>query len=461
MSDFSGKFQYLAAGGSVTQEGPCRAQFDTRTFTLTPDSGAPLVCDLGDFDSITAADWEIRLPLYTGSTLVLRQFGKVYETLSHDLLEAYRKRTIQCLLLEDMEEITRFNGNFELTAGDAGPRSGAAELRLYKSNLAVLPVAAQGFQWRLADVDLVRFDADAYQAVLQAGPDILKVSKLAKRTDEFVSKVKDAVGGLAATSAQALHTAFPFLNPDQLQSATTVLREGLSAPVAKLAAIHQKFPPALAVNAVDKDLKPFYDDLLSQTAKDSLYAGFKLIRPMDEASSQGSDDGAASDDSPSRDADNNGPAQDDASDAPDADETGPQTLYWFFFPLAAKAGSAEPANMVAWEASSRGGRATYFFRLVDPAQAGQLRDPSTAAAALETGVRRLNRVLGLLNFRRRPIYLSDDELDRDPKFHRYAIAARRIPEVREVRASFLGRAIHSSFAAWQGQVKAILAKAGL
>jgi hypothetical protein len=28
------------------------------------------------------------------------------------------------------------------------------------------------------------------------------------------------------------------------------------------------------------------------------------------------------------------------------------------------------------------------------------------------------------------------------------------------RASFLGRAIHSSFAAWQGRVKAILAKAG-
>jgi hypothetical protein len=116
---------------------------------------------------------------------------------------------------------------------------------------------------------------------------------------------------------------------------------------------------------------------------------------------------------------------------------------------------------VAWEASLRAGRATYFFRLVDPAQADRLRDPATAAAAVETALRRLNRVLGLLNFRRRPIYLSDDELERDPRFHRYAIAARRLPEVREVRASFLGRAIHSSFAAWREQVKTILAKAGL
>jgi hypothetical protein len=462
MTDFSGKFQYLAAGGSVAQEGPCRAQYDAETFTLTPESGAPLACDLGDFDAITAADWEIRLPLYTGSTIVLRQFGKVYETLSHDLLEAYRQRTIQCLLLEDMEELTRFNGNFELTAGNAEPRSGAAELRLYKSNLAVLPIASQGFQWRLADIDSARFDADAYQAILQAGPDILKVSKLAKRTDEFVSRVKDAVSSLATASAQALHAAFPFLNPDQLQSAPTVLREGRSAPVAKLAAISQKFPSALAANAVDKDLKPYYDDLLSRTAKDSLYAGFKLIRPEDDAAAPGDEAGAASADSSDPNADAS--ATDGANDgeaAPDADNAGPQTLYWFFFPLAAKAGSTEPANIVAWEASSRAGRATYFFRLVDPAQTGQLRDPATAAAALETSLRRLNRVLGLVNFRRRPIYLSDDELERDPRFHRYAIAARRLPEVREVRASFLGRAIHSSFVAWREQVTTILAKAGL
>jgi hypothetical protein len=78
---------------------------------------------------------------------------------------------------------------------------------------------------------------------------------------------------------------------------------------------------------------------------------------------------------------------------------------------------------------------------------------------MDAAVRRLNRVLGMLNFRRRPIYLSDDELERDPQFHRYAIAARRIPELREVRAAFLGRAIHSSYDAWKTQVAAVLAKA--
>jgi hypothetical protein len=90
-----------------------------------------------------------------------------------------------------------------------------------------------------------------------------------------------------------------------------------------------------------------------------------------------------------------------------------------------------------------------------------LNDSAKAADAVERCVGRITRVLGMVNFRRRPIYLSEDDLTRDVAFHRYAIAARRIPDLRLVRTAFLGRAIHSSFEAWREQVNAIVAKAGL
>ncbi|HEY6968282.1 MAG TPA: hypothetical protein VJA94_03690 [Candidatus Angelobacter sp.] len=440
MADFHGKFQYLNPDGSVAQEGSCDAQFDTETFTLTPESGAPMAFDLGDLDAVAAADWEIRLPLYTGNTILLRQLGKSYETVAHDLLDAYRDRVLKCMLLEDLEELARYQGTFTL-----GSRSGPAEIRLFKSNIAVLPTASQSFQWRLADVDSVRFDSNAWEVVLQAGTEQLKLTKLAKRTEEFVSKVREAISKLTAQSAQSLHAIFPFLNPSQLQATAAVLREGQSASVARLAGINPKIPAALTTNAVDKDLKPYYDDLVARNGNGMLYAGFKLIRPEDkDAAATTKDNGADGD------AD---PADDDLSGAHDADGDAPETLYWFFFPI--------PGNVVAWESSSRSGRATYFFRLVDAAQAAQLRDPSQGPVLIDSAIHRLNRVLGMLNFRRRPIYLSDDALDMDPKYHRYAIAARRLPEVREVRASFLGRAIHSSHEAWQDQVKGILEKAGV
>ncbi|HEY6249940.1 MAG TPA: hypothetical protein VI685_08260 [Candidatus Angelobacter sp.] len=454
MADFNAKFQYLEAGGAVSQEGACHAQFDAQTFALTPESAPSMAFDLGDLDAVTAADWEIRLPLYTGNTILLRQMGKAYETLAHDLLDAYRDRALQCLLLEDLQEIARYNGAFELTLAGSPPRSGPAEIRLFKSNLAVLPTTSQSFQWRLADVDSVRFDSNSWETVLQAGPDQLKFTKLAKRTEEFASQVREAISALATQSAQALHGIFPFLTPDQLQKTAGLLREGQSASVAKLAAINPKIPSALTANAVDKDLKPYYDDLVARNGNGMLYAGFKLIRQEaeDGGTSQGSDDDANTESASSSLTNSPTYQVTNSSAAPDADTGSPEVLYWFFFPI--------PGNVVAWEASSKSGRATYFFRLVDPAQAAQLRDPSQAPGLIDAAVRRLNRVLGMLNFRRRPIYLSDDQLDMDAKFHRYAIAARRLPDLRQVRASFLGRAIHSSHEAWQEQVKGIIPLSG-
>jgi hypothetical protein len=437
MADYNGNFQYAPSSGGATQDGACRVQFDEQNFTLTPAAGVPIAFDLGDLDAVVSANYEVRLPLYTGSTIVLRQFAKAYENLVEELLDAYRKRAVQCLLLEDLQEVERFNGNFALQGG----ASGIAEFRLYKSNLAVLPTNSQSFQWRLADVDSVRFDESSYEVVLDSGSDQLRVSKLAKRSEEFRAKVQEAMSALSTQSAQALHSKFPFLNPDQLQATASLLREGRAESVAKLDTIQPKFSAALTGNAVDKNLKPYFDELLKRTAAGQLYAGFKLIRAEAEGAQPSEGDVAEADE--------------DASDAPDADSAGPDTLYWFFFPIAQKDGSV--ANLVGWEASSASGRATYFFRLMNPAKSSELRDTNLRDAALQ----RLNRVLGMLNFRRRPIYLSDDELQTDPRFHRYAIAARRMPEVREVRANFVGRAIHSSLEAWQAQVAAILAKAGV
>ena len=111
MPTFSGKVQYLNSDGSALQAGPCRVSFEAETLTLTPASGAPLALDFGDIDIFLPGEYELTLTLYTGNKILLHQFGKTFQDLCHDLLEAYRKRLLQCLLLEDLEEITRFESN--------------------------------------------------------------------------------------------------------------------------------------------------------------------------------------------------------------------------------------------------------------------------------------------------------------------------------------------------------------
>jgi hypothetical protein len=140
--------------------------------------------------------------------------------------------------------------------------------------------------------------------------------------------------------------------------------------------------------------------------------------------------------------------------AQDAEAEGEdEILHWFIFPV--RSPGAEFPEIGAWEATSRSGRATYFFRLLGADEARRL-EPGPAAAALDSAIRRLNRGLLLLNFRREPIYLSDDSLEMQPRYRRYAIACRKIPALRDLRASFLGRAIHTSLQTWQQQVQRFL-----
>jgi len=446
MSSYRGKFQYLAPGGTATQQGNCQVAFDEQTFTLTPESGTALVFDLGDVDALTAADYEIRLALYTGNTVLLQQLGKPYQDLSRELLEAYRKRTLQCLLLEDLQEVDRFTGAFTLETATS-PGSGPAEIRLFKSNIAVLPTASQAFQWRLADITGLRFDQQNYDVVVERDADRLHLNRLARRTELLHNELRESLDALHAESAQALHLILPFLDPSQLQSALGLIPEGHSASFAKLAAVHPRIPETLAKNAVDETLKPYYEQLAGRAAKDNVFAGYKLIRADEDTGSPARLAG-----SPEHGAGGEDDAMSSTAGMPDADSSAPNVLYWFFFPLATK-GASSP-NVVAWEASSSSGRATYFFRLKTPNE--QTKAGSTPT--LDQAVARITRALGLLNFRRRPIYLSDDDLTAKPEFHRYAIAARKIADLRAVRASFLGRAIHSSLEAWRSQVDAILVK---
>ena len=75
-----------------------------------------------------------------------------------------------------------------------------------------------------------------------------------------------------------------------------------------------------------------------------------------------------------------------------------------------------------------------------------------ASVSPDAAADRLARGLALVNFRREPVYLPDDSLQVQPKFRRYAIASRRLPELADLRRAFAGRAIHTSLDAWRKQM---------
>ena len=396
MPAYSGKYQYLDASGGTIGQGPCQLSFDAGACIVTPAGSTPLAFDLGDVDRATPAEWDLQLTLYTGRTVVLQQFGGAFSRMSEELLAAWRDRTVQCLLLEDLEEVARYQG-----AANGAP----AEIRIFKSNLAVLPLAGTPIQWRLAEIDSCAFDQAAYSIVLQSAGQRLVLSRLARKTDEAFGNLRQTIDALHTQAAGALRDLFPFLDADALQRAQQAMPEGRSCPIPSLAAIHPNLPDALRARAVDESLTPYFESLHHRSIAPPL-AGFKFTAALGQNAPDPNEEDAAEPDAP--------------------------LFFWYFFPLA--------RNIVAWEATTGTGRATYFFR---------------ADAPFETAVASLTRGLALVNFRREPIYLPETSLLQQPRFQRYAIGARKLPDLRALRAAYLGRAIHSSLETWLTQVLSI------
>jgi hypothetical protein len=443
MPSFNGTFEYLAPGSGVVEAGAASVSFDAETLVLSGRS-TPLALDLGDIDLFEGGEYDLRLVLYTGHALRLKQFGKSFQDLSHHLLDAYRDRLVKCLLVSDLDEVARYAARVQLESPHRAC-GGPAEIRLYESNLAVLPDAAAGFQWRLAEIDEVSFDEREYAVVVRRGRERLRVGRLAKRTGELMEHLDQQMGVLRERSARVLHALFPFLSPEQFRQAAGLMREGASTSIVALRGVHRLIEPALLEQAVDGALKPYLQALVGRTPAEGWHAGFKIVREdrEEEREGDGPDDGGAIDDE-AVDASDEQVSAEDAGPAPAAAAIaladGLEVLCWFFVPIAAASGGT--ASRVAWEASSRGGRATYVFR---------------PAAGSGAGIAGLEEGLAAVNFRREPIYLAQEALESAARYRHYAIAARKVPELSALRAAFVGRALHRTLPSWRRQLEALLA----
>src|SRR6185437_329053 len=143
-----------------------------------------------------------------------------------------------------------------------------------------------------------------------------------------------AISALKTEAAYALHRLFSFLNPDQLQRLAALMPEGRSVPLASIAEIHTKLADALRATAVTPTHKPFFDALCAHSSPEALLAGFKFIRGDEESAEPGD-------------------AGEEGGEGAAADDGRPKLFYWFFVPI-------RDRKIMAWEATSGSGRATYF-----------------------------------------------------------------------------------------------------
>ena len=106
-------------------------------------------------------------------------------------------------------------------------------------------------------------------------------------------------------------------------------------------------------------------------------------------------------------------------------------------------------NLVILESLGEGAAATYVFRMCEDGQ-----------VALRENWRQwllaFNDSMLAVNYRREPIYLSEEALKAE-KYENYRGALHRSDGLRRLRALFVGRAAHSGFEAWKKTIESYMA----
>jgi len=486
------------------------------SLSIVPRGADPIELAYADIDDLFDDDYTMRLTDWGGRRYDLTMFGKAYGQILADVTKRRKDKLQHDLLLTGVGAPKGYDG---AVFGGAEPVK--AELRLFEDLLVVMPERGLMWGLPYSFIDHVGWDEDLYEVQVADDLGEGHVfGMLAKRSEEFRDDLTAKMDALARRTAQTLGSLVPGLEPAVLSKLAGAMRDGravqpravdridpelwarleqvvVGTPALRSTydALKEMTPPGWAAfgvkgvlsveendlpgvrftDAGDREVSTSREDHSAyrdriQSVRDGLRQGAfvpampgvgaggidpRQLERIVQASVRGATAGQPG--APATEDQVEGPEVPEGSQTADGQAPGPDeqpTRLWYFTPLAR---DGKPLNCVAQEVTSESGHATYVFRLMEPERFGALFGDDLAEAVAE-GIARLNRALLTLNFRREPIYLTDEQITAGA-YTRYAVALRKLGHLRWTRTAFLGRAIHMDDATWRAQLEDAIAKA--
>ncbi len=431
-----GHYAARTAAGEALSSGECEVEADEKAITLSPPGDAPLRFPYEQVVGLRGQDYRIEITLDDGTAIELSRLGAMFGDLLRLMLDGRNEVWERGLFLRGVKPLDAFPCEIVLASGPC-----PAELRLYEDRFSVLPERGDPFGFPYAFVQGAALDEGTYQVTvaLSAGESLV-VGKLKRRTTELVGLLNDRLAASRKRTAAALAEYLPGLPALELQALARLLADGVAARREEIEAINGTIWSQLEkVVAGTAELAETYTFLAAKSSGPDMALGLKQARPADSETKKGGESQARATGDVGSEMESGEGAQQEAEAVVAEEPAGRQSslVTWFFCPV--PAGGLAKSDFIAQEITSEPDHATYFFRV-------------KAGGDWKGALERLNRAMLALDFRRRPIFQSEDELGRDPHW----FAMRHLPYLRALRESFAGRAIHTSPEAWKTSVERIL-----
>lgn len=371
---------------------------------------------LRDILEISEADYKIYLTLTSKEKLTILNLGYKYEDFFRIL-----SRLCDELLLKDMlmhETLRKSGVEAEFVYFDdvgVEKRRGKCESRLYETAIVLVPEKGELLRIPYSDILEIR-DEDLNLVITTDFGDKFVFSKMGKQFDTFAKTLSDLMNELSLKVQSSLKELLPKVDPSVIRRAARFMKEGKAARRSDIESISSELWLELEKKLETTGIKEEYDFLKTLAQKEKMRIVLKrgLL----------------------------------------GDLTGE---YIWFLILIYSTNPKELGNAVAMEAiSSEGsGKATYFFRIVNRKDYPNFKNIEELHREVDNFIKRINRCMLAINFRREPIYLPEEKLN-EPQYQKYKFAIEKIPALGELRQLFIGRVIHSSPEQWKQDVMDLL-----
>ncbi len=381
--------------GAVVESGEAVCVIGERGLNLKCKAGPPFLIAYAEIAAIKdRAAVNLQLTMRDGTAYELSGMARLRDTLRTTLLEKWTALNRKQALAEETL-IERFSGKARLHE-ESLERCGVG---VYAT--AVVLDFEDGRVRRIPLVFSGRPEKGDHAFVFTPPGERWVVSHLGREADRFRAAVALAINKLEEEAQKRLSGLCPSLPPMKARGLAKHFLDGLAVP---LRAVRESFPAlerALVMELEQAGLLESWDAITALGSRQQARVGQKAAL---KASSG---------------------------------------LYrWFFVPVIRGERAA-----VVMEASGEGsaGRATYVFRVAD--------GPQAVEAAMDS----LNYALVMVNFRREPIYLPDEQM-RNPNSQHYLRSMERVPALAALRRDFLGRVFHTSPEAWRQGLEDVLGR---
>jgi len=389
---------------------------DAEKLTVLPTSGEPLLIPYRDIIQLSKAGYKINVNLVSKEKLTIFNLGFKYEDFFRNFSKLNNEVILKDLLMN--ETIQKSGVAADLAYVDANKSEkalGQCELRIYETGAVI--INGDGNFIRIPYNDLARIHVDNYQLILDTDYDDSYIfSKMGKELDMCFKMLNDLIKALSVKTQLSLQELLPVYDSSVIRKIAKLMKDGRAARHMDIDAVSPGIWTELENKLDAFGVKEEYEYLTSLGNSERTCIGMKRGLM--------------------------------------GDLTG--EYIWFLVPIF-NLDPAQPGNAIAMEATAieGSGKATYFFKITDSSIYEILKNQEELQAVVDKSLKQINRDLITVNFRREPIYLTDEQLN-SITYVAYRRAVLKVPALQELRRLFIGRVIHNSPEQWKEAITQLL-----